>query len=325
MKNVEVSIIIPVYNVAPYLECCFESIRNQEFEDFEAIIVNDGSTDNSLAICEKYQQLDKRFFVINTENRGVSSARNTALEQVNGKYICFIDSDDYWHTKYLSTLYNTAQKYNADMVVTGCALFKEDVLVKKGNSIQNEYVFKSEEAFRKMLIRDGLDSNPWGKLYRASLWKNYRFPVGKYYEDIPILYHIILNSNKVIHTGNEPLYFYRIRTSSTTGQEFSERRYSYTDFSKEVYDFTQINYPQYKNEGRTFYCNAIVENYLRLGRLSEKGEYTPYYNFLKKEIRDNICFILKSKYFSLETKLGVLTVKIGIYKVLRAIKVKVQR
>lgn len=111
MRNNElISIVIPVYNVENFLERCITSVLNQTFENIEIILVNDGSTDNSLRICQQYEKIDSRIFIINQENQGLSAARNSGINQARGKYICFIDSDDWIHEKYLEILYNDIEK-----------------------------------------------------------------------------------------------------------------------------------------------------------------------------------------------------------------------
>ena len=112
----KISVIIPVYNVEKYLSQCLDSILNQTFKDFECICVNDGSTDKSLAILQEYVNKDDRIKIINQENKGLSGARNSALKIVNGKYITFIDSDDFVTIDYLEKLINIAEKEDSDIV-----------------------------------------------------------------------------------------------------------------------------------------------------------------------------------------------------------------
>ena len=114
--DVKLSIIIPVYNCGKFLERCFDSISKQIFNDFEVIIVDDGSTDNSLDICKKYEAQDKRFRVFSIENHGSAFARNYGLKMAKGEYIGFVDADDYIDENMYSTLINTAQKEQADIV-----------------------------------------------------------------------------------------------------------------------------------------------------------------------------------------------------------------
>lgn len=128
MKNnqYEISIIIPVYNVEKYIEKCIDSVLEQSFKDFEIILVNDGSTDCSGIICNKYSKRDERISVIHKKNGGISSARNIALDCAKGKYITFIDSDDCISKDYIKILYNNIINQKADISICGNKRFKLD-------------------------------------------------------------------------------------------------------------------------------------------------------------------------------------------------------
>ena len=119
----EISVIVPVYNVEKWLPKCLDSILGQTYCDFELILVNDGSKDRSLEICNQYAQIDSRIIVIDKDNEGVSATRNIGIRNAHGKYICFVDSDDFVGPNYLSSLVNTRMKYNCPLVVSGMTLY----------------------------------------------------------------------------------------------------------------------------------------------------------------------------------------------------------
>lgn len=125
-----ISIIVPVYNVEKYLDRCVQSILIQSFKRFELILVNDGSTDNSFEICQKYRKKDSRVILISQENKGLSAARNTGLNNAHGDYICFIDSDDFIEKDYLKLLLNNLKSNNADISI--CEYFSSN---EKGKNI----------------------------------------------------------------------------------------------------------------------------------------------------------------------------------------------
>ena len=126
----EISIIVPVYNVDQYLENCIESILNQTFKDYELILIDDGSTDKSGEICDKYEKKDNRIKVIHKYNGGLSSARNAGLDLACGKYIGFVDSDDSIHPEMYEILYDLQQIYNADISVCSFKKVYENIDVK---------------------------------------------------------------------------------------------------------------------------------------------------------------------------------------------------
>ena len=135
-----ISIIIPAYNAEKYIEKCLQSIIYQEYKDFEVIIVNDGSTDNTKEICKKYADLDSRIRLISTENKGAGSARNTGLTEAQGRYISFIDADDFVSENYYSRMYKMIEEGNAD--IAEChykRVSKYDAKVFTNTGIQKEY------------------------------------------------------------------------------------------------------------------------------------------------------------------------------------------
>lgn len=159
------SVIVPVYNVENQLEECIESILGQTFIDFELILVNDGSTDNSGMICDKYAQVDNRIVVIHKENGGVSSARNTGIDMAKGEYISFVDSDDYVEKNYLEELYNP----DVDMVLCNIKFIN----IKYGNHYilqnKNNNIFNIDSKVIEELINNRYISTVYSKSYKKSI------------------------------------------------------------------------------------------------------------------------------------------------------------
>lgn len=175
---VEISVIIPVYNAEKYLNKCFDSVLSQEFQDFEILVVNDGSTDGSVNILKEYlQKYPEKFFYMEKENGGLSSARNLALDNAHGKYITFLDSDDYISKDYLWELYKEAEKYNSEMVVSG--QFK----VEENGTVVDHIVYQPDKNGNSLMRRLNIS----GKLYKREFVEQnkIRFPLGKTYEDNP--------------------------------------------------------------------------------------------------------------------------------------------
>ena len=132
MNNCElITVVVPVYNVEKYLERCINSIIHQTIKNIEIILVNDGSTDGSRKICEYYRENDERVILINQENQGLSAARNTGIDKATGKYICFVDSDDWVHEKYLETMYNDIKEQDAQISIIEKQIIFEDAIKQK--------------------------------------------------------------------------------------------------------------------------------------------------------------------------------------------------
>lgn len=208
-----VSVIVPIYNVEKYLKQCIESILNQTFYDFELILVEDGSPDSCCKICDNYHLLDSRIVVIHKENGGLSDARNAGLEIAKGEYIVFVDSDDWIEPQYLEILYNKISEYNADIVICGYYITDENGNIEKNIVTKKEYILDSNQALNELVKDKKIENYAWNKIYKYSLFKNIRYPVGKIFEDIYTTYKLFLLASK-IGVINFSLYNYRHRLGS---------------------------------------------------------------------------------------------------------------
>lgn len=211
-----ISIIIPCYNVEQYIRHCLDTVINQTYKNLEIICVNDGSTDNTLKVLKEYEAKDERIIVITQENMGLSGARNTGLKVFKGKYVAFIDSDDYIALEYIEHLYKAIKDNHADM--SCCNVIHVD---EAGNIIEVEKrkafaVFESNyECYRAHAKGKGITVAAWCKLMTAELVKDFEYPVGKLYEDTASIQYLLKNCNRAV-VIDELLYYYVIRKSSIT-------------------------------------------------------------------------------------------------------------
>ena len=217
-----ISVIVPVYRVEKYLNECIDSILSQTYENFELILVDDGSPDNSGKICDEYAEKDKRIKVIHKENGGVSSARNLGLDNANGEYVTFIDSDDFVDKRYLKALYNSLKDSGSDVSVCrfskysslGYSIYPEDF--PKSTLIKNN----SDEFFdffsRYFSLKCHVFGSVWRCLFKKSTIGETRFDKNiRISEDLLFTTNVVFNS-KNISFVNESLYFYRMDNSSAT-------------------------------------------------------------------------------------------------------------
>ncbi|KRM21027.1 glycosyltransferase family 2 protein [Latilactobacillus graminis] len=186
-----VSIIIPVYNVASYLERCIQSLLDQTYKNIEIILVNDGSNDNSLDILNKFRKKDNRIIVISKENGGQASARNLGIKQSKGKYIMFVDSDDYVFSEFVAEPVHLMKKQNSDLVIF-------DMLFIDG---------RRKEYRSSGVSIDKSSSMPMNKLYNKNLWENLNFPTGYWYEDLGTIPVAVSRAKKIVKL-NKALYAY---------------------------------------------------------------------------------------------------------------------
>ena len=212
---VEVSMIVPVYQVEEYIGQCIESVLNQTFQDFELILIDDGSKDNSGRICDFYAAKDERIRVIHTENRGAAAARNTGLDQASGKYITFLDGDDYLAENMIERLHQVIEDSVYDMVVCDFLNILPD---EKDNFLIHlqdmEISGREVLAHWKIQKNYGVWTVVWNKIYKREILENLRFPEGKYFEDefFSDRLYLICKSIRVIP---DVLCFHRVVASST--------------------------------------------------------------------------------------------------------------
>ena len=219
---VEISIILPVFNVEKYIEECLDSINNQTFKDFEIICINDGSTDNSLKILKNYQSNNKRINIISQENKGAASARNIGIKEAQGKYVYFMDSDDILELTALEELYCLAEKKNLDLIIFKLINFN-DGTVEKYETPYYEMTFLKdlvgENVFNYKDIGENLFKiavSPPGKFFKKDLIKDIKFPEGYIFEDNAFFTEAILNA-KSVYFHDKHLYNRRIRSDSVMG------------------------------------------------------------------------------------------------------------
>lgn len=237
MERVEkpvISVIVPVYNVEPYLHKCLDSVVNQTYENLEILIVDDGSTDESGRICDEYTK-DVRVKVFHTENRGLSAARNLGLDNANGDWIGFVDSDDWIEPDMYEVLLKSAMETGADVVECGIFIKYPD---RTERHKRYNRVLTGSEAIRA-LLEEELSENAWNKLWKKSCFKSIRFPEGRIFEDIATTYKIYKGINRLSSIKAEK-YHYEQREGSLsrkkTMKNLSDFWLSHYERFMELYD-----------------------------------------------------------------------------------------
>lgn len=204
----KVSVIVPVYNVEKYIDKCLQSIKNQSLEDFECLIVNDGTKDNSIEIAKKTIGKDSRFRFLDKENGGLSDARNFGLNEATGEYICFIDSDDYIDRDLLKLSYEKAKEHNSDIVCFDLYYKDDDSLtISKG---ANFYDVSDYQSNSKLIFCNNSANN---KLFKKDFIKEKKFVKGIWYEDLATIPLWMAQANNVSYV-DKPLYYYVQRRES---------------------------------------------------------------------------------------------------------------
>lgn len=303
-----ISIIVPIYNVDQYLDKCINSIINQTYKNIEIILIDDGSTDNSLTICNNYSKQDSRIKVIHKENGGLSDARNKGIEIAKGEYITFIDSDDYVDLDYVEILYNTITKYEADISISTHRILFPNKTVDKYTF--EEYVSTKEEILDKLLYDDGIDTSAWGKLYKKFLFKDIRFPKGRLFEDAATTYKLIDNANKIA-VYSKPTYNYVIRENSISNVGFSEKKLDLIKSTQEMTDYIRARYPGLEKGCNRRLMFSYLATFTQLAKSKSKNKKIK--DKLLRYIKDNKREILKDKKVPKRDKLGIYATTFGIF------------
>lgn len=215
-----ISIIVPVYNTSAYLRRCMKSLLNQTYQNFEIILINDGSTDGSGLLCEEYAESDQRIRLIHQENAGPSAARNRGIELASGDYITFVDSDDFVEPNYLERLYQTAKTNDTDIAICNFNSFNEE-RQSFLFSITSEMFFEKVYTVQEWLDQENVPKNnlflaftlTTFKLFKAELFEGLVFPVGRLREDDATVYKLYLKANKIAFI-NQGLYYYSQHATS---------------------------------------------------------------------------------------------------------------
>jgi Glycosyltransferases involved in cell wall biogenesis len=216
-----VSVVIPVYNVEAYLPHCINSVRNQSYTNLEIILVDDGSTDSSGAICDDFQLKDSRIKVIHKKNGGLSEARNTGIDASVGQFLFFLDGDDWLDTDCISKLYHLLQKTGSDISICNFhKVYIERIPRKKPHSQSKVFEYTNLEALEQLAGKKYMQMTvSWGKLIRRGVFNNIYFPVGKLHEDEFTTYKLLYKAKKVAVTMDRLLYYRQREGSITYGKK----------------------------------------------------------------------------------------------------------
>lgn len=227
MKDL-ISVILPVYNVEPYIRSCLDSLSKQLYKNFEVLMVNDGSTDNSGVICQQYADSDKRFRYFEKENGGLSDARNFGIKESKGDYITFVDSDDWITEEYLLFLIETLEKEQSDIVVSDYSKYDESDGLFYFHIYESDYYIKnysSKQLLEELPLLEGYDMSfltSWGILFKREFFQEIKFPFGRLCEDVGTNYKLFMQASKITYI-NKVLYWYRVRKEGLSNSAYSSK------------------------------------------------------------------------------------------------------
>jgi len=329
-----VSLIIPIYNVEDYIEKCLCSALSQTLSGIEIILVNDGSRDGSMKVVDTFANKHPNIIIINKENGGLSSARNSGLKVAKGKYISFMDSDDYIDKTMLEKMYTKAEKGELDIVA--CNLTKVDAEGKsmedEKNTVDYSHIYNSQQAIYEYLTNN-IPAYAWNKLYRRSLFLDYEitYPVGKLYEDIGTSFELFAKAVKVGFI-DESLYLYVQRQGAITkvpSFKAGKDIISTVDGIKaslvksKIYDKFEETFQSFTLK-YLFLANVLF--YKRYHQTKEIDELNSFKELVSLRISEiNSKTILSNKYLNIRDKFKYILLKTGFIYLAVTIKVTFQK
>lgn len=307
MPNELVTIVVPVYNVEKYLERCINSLVHQTYSPLEIILVDDGSTDGSPAVCDRFASEYPFIHVIHQKNGGLSAARNTGTKNSMGTYICYVDSDDYCDLDMVEYLVYLKDKYHADMSVSGYRLaFENRKMIKNlvfGDG--REEVLDSHDCIRNMLYHKNIEISAWAKLYKTEVMKEISYPIGKKCEDIGTTYKTFLVCQRIA-CGYQPKYNYCLRPDSITTKPFNEKDFDMLELADDMCRDVLTVYPDLEKAIIRYrvYTRFVIYNRMLQcpGFEKRRAEIIKFINSYRKDIlldsnvpsRDRLAMILFS-------------------------------
>lgn len=290
----EISVIIPVYKCEQYIESCVDSILNQTYRDFEIILVDDGSPDNSGKICDELAEKYNKITVLHQENQGQAAARNNGVKIARGEWLCFVDCDDSVHPRMLEALYNAVTKNSVKLAMCSAVQDKKipcdfyaDKNVEFKNLEMNEdnvlNLCKNEKYYYWVV---------WGKLIHKSIYEKHPLTEGRIYEDNAIVCKWLYEAKKVALT-DASLYFYYVNLSGTTKKEFTKKHLDILWAFKEQIDFFNlINYKKMTEHLATYYLEISANMHYR-AKTENAKELIPIIKEKEKEIKKQYAEFIK--------------------------------
>lgn len=311
----EISVIVPIYNAGDFLAPCIRSVLGQTFADFELLLIDDASNDDSLAVCRSFD--DPRIRVLrNDRNCGVSASRNVGIDNARAKFLTFLDADDTLHPEFLRVLYDTCVSKNCKLVVNGFKLTKpERHFAPTFPTIEATAVlYEPEVAVESALYQVGLTNNTWGCLYHASLFEEFRFRQTRY-EDLDSFYRLFLRADKIAYVA-DPMYYYTMNPGSYM-HVFTPERAVVLDVTERIVEYMRRDYPQLlpAAEDRALSAAFNIFNLLAANRVDSPA----IENRCKNTIREYRRASLFNRKVRIKNKIGILLTYIGGFAALKAV------
>ncbi|MFW5980976.1 MAG: glycosyltransferase family 2 protein [bacterium] len=285
MSDNKVSVIVPVYNKERFLEKCIKSILNQSYNSLEIILIDDGSTDRSAEICDRYAKLDSRIYVVHKENEGVAEARNTGLNIASSKFVTFVDSDDFIDPEMYKKMVMTALSTDADIVECGYNETNLKGNVLKEYKLDEKTIIGSYNASYHYARNENTTNFVWNKLFKRELLKDIRFPDTIISEDFVFNVKAYYKCKKTVIIS-DPLYNYVYNDKGITKRGFHPGRLDAIKNGKEMYHFHQERYPDLCSFFALYIVEYSMRFYKEVYEQKDLKDRDKYLKSLKKEFME---------------------------------------
>lgn len=313
-----ISVIIPAYNVGGYIGRSLDSLCEQSFRDLEIVVVDDGSTDDTLSICSEYSKKDDRIRVIHKDNDGVAAARNTGLDNSHGDLVAFLDADDVYEKDALRNLHDSLIHEGADMAVCGYYEQYSDKIQEHG-FCPDKVVYDRIGAYSEYFRMGGcIGSGCWGKLYRAGLFKDVRFKKYKTGEDVEILSRILDKCDRVVCIGS-PGYRYIHRNDSATRGGFSKANLDVLYAANDIVELVRRRYPDLYPQACAFHAAWHSAQIQVMYLDKDISVFRNENDYIRNNIKRHLKGYIGNRFISRTDKLFVAAYMMGCYRIVRKI------
>lgn len=325
-----VSIVIPVYKKEEFLERCMDSISGQTCQDYEVILVDDGSPDRSGELCDRFARKDPRILVIHQKNMGPGPARNRGVQEAKSEYILFVDADDGIAADYVEYMVSLIRRYQTPMAVVGGTCIwdgKEEVDFSRTYPVQKEELLNCSQALEKMCYGRAFGVAPWGKIYRKTLLEKHPYPPGLH-EDLAATYKIIGDCEKIV-AAKKQCYYYFQNADSIMTSAVEERHLRGLEIARKELEDLRAEHPEVIPAAE-FRCGLKIIEYIpRILDKSPKSRET--FRRLKAEMKPYLRRILRNREAGTVFKIRCIAVRCGylptrlVWKAVRWLKEKTGR
>lgn len=315
-----ISIIVPIYNVESYLRECLDSICAQEGIRSEIILVDDGSTDCSGAICDEYARKHTKIRVIHKSNGGPASARNAGLDVMTGDYVAFVDSDDYIAPDMYRTLFEAMADTESRIACCGHFRVMDGKVTAAERPVTEKKKLAGSEIIRNLMLDKEMTYSPCDKLFQAQLFTGVRFPGGNLpSEDLPCLYSILKKAERVIYIG-QAKYYYRWVKTSMTRKEFSPKNISTVHYTQEICGDVLKSFPEFRDEALFALTQCVASVYARMITDGKEKECKKEKRYMERLLWEHRKEIKKNPYLTRNAKLAALSIPLKSYRSLNMLR-----